>query len=149
MLIREGPATELTLATRVLAHARLLEGSRRITSLVGEVVYVCARGIASETMTPYDVVAVRLRDGLPLHGEPPVDMEVYLQRHRDWPAARSVVMMPDATFVAAPSVPECALLALRSARPPDGGSPSGELAATWEEQVAIARVGGALFGAEP
>ena len=149
MLIREAPATELTLATRVLAHAGLLEGSRRITTLVGEVVYVCARGIASETMTPYDVVAVRLRDGLPLHGEPPRDIETYLERHREWPAARSVVRMPDASFIAAPSVPECALLALRWARPPTDGPPGGELAVAWEQQVARARAGGALFGAEP
>ncbi|MDP9266545.1 MAG: hypothetical protein M3O91_10580 [Chloroflexota bacterium] len=152
MLIREGPATELTVATRVLAHSRLLDASRRITSLVGEVVYVCARGIASETMTPYDVVAVRLADGLRLHGEPPSDLDEYLARHRGWPGARSVVRLPDGAFLGAPSVPACVVAAQAAMEeggtldvPPEGPA----LARIWEERVALARAGGALFGVEP
>ncbi len=152
VLIREGPATELTVATRVLAHSGLLHSDRRITSLVGEVVYICAEGIASTTMTPYDVVAVRSADGLPLHGEPPADLDLYLARHRDWPAARSVVRLPDGTFLGAPSVPACVVAALRSvqgARALEAAPLGAELALIWEERVALARAGGALFGVEP
>src|SRR5258708_30345466 len=79
MLIREDPATELTVATRILAHAGALASDGRVAALVGtEVVYLAARGISPHTMTPYDVAAVRLGDGSVLAGEPPEDFARYL-----------------------------------------------------------------------
>jgi len=68
VLIREEPATELTVATRILAHANALAGDGRIVLLTGEVVYLASEGISNHTMTPYDVTIVRLRDGVELFG---------------------------------------------------------------------------------
>lgn len=69
----------MTVATRILAHLGLLAAEGRVALLVGcEVVYLCGRGASVATMTPYDVAAVRLGDGLELAGAPPADTERYL-----------------------------------------------------------------------
>lgn len=135
MLIREAPATELTIATRILARAGVLAEDGLIALLVGsEVVYVAGRGIAGAAMTPYDVCALRLADGLPLSGEPPEDADRYLDALRNADGARAAALRRDDTLVIAPTVRACVAALL--------GRP-------YEELVAEARLTGALFGAYP
>ena len=135
MLIREAPATELTVATRILARAGVLAEHGRMALLVGtEVVYVAGRGIAAAAMTPYDVCAVRLADGLPLSGDPPDDADRYLEALRRAAGARAAALRQDDTLVTAPTARACVAALL--------GRP-------YEELVAEARVTGALFGAYP
>lgn len=135
MLIREAPATELTVATRILARAGALAEDGRMALLVGsEVVYLAARGIAAVSMTPYDVAALRLADGLPLWAEPPPDTERYLEALRGAPEARAAALRGDGTIVTAASARACVAALLR--RP-------------YEELEAEARLTGALFGAYP
>jgi len=135
MLIREAPATELTVATRILARAGALAEHGLMAVLVGtEVVYVAARGIAAAAMTPYDVCAVRLADGLALSGEPPEEAERYLDALRRTAGARAAALRRDDTLVTAPTARACVAALL--------GRP-------YEELVAEARVTGALFGAYP
>ncbi|MGH2379335.1 MAG: hypothetical protein ACRDGT_12795, partial [Candidatus Limnocylindria bacterium] len=79
LLIREVPATELTVATRILAHLGALPADGRVALRVGsDVVYLAARGVTVEVMTPYDVAAVRFGDGAVLAGQPPKDAGRYL-----------------------------------------------------------------------
>src|SRR5213075_402547 len=78
VLIREEPATELTVATRILAHADALGRDGHVVLLAGEVVYAAGDGVSNHTMTPYDISIVRLRDGLDLFGTPPADVGRYL-----------------------------------------------------------------------
>ena len=135
MLIREAPATELTVATRILARAGVLADDGRMALLVGtEVVYLAGRGIAAAGMTPYDVCAVRLADGLPLSGDPPEDGDRYLEALRSAGGARAAALRRDGTLVTAPTARACVAALL--------GRP-------YEELVAEARVTGALFGAYP
>lgn len=134
MLIREGPATELTVATRILAHAGGLAPAGRVVLLTGEVVYAAASGISNHTMTPYDVTIVRLRDGLDLFGEPPPDIERYLRALRAAPAARAAALGADGTLVTAESLPILVLTVLHS---------------PWDEAEAHASAIGALIGAYP
>lgn len=134
MLIREGPATELTVATRILAHAGALGADGRVALVTGEVVYLAGRGISPHTMTPYDVVAVRLGDGTELWGEPPEDIERYLAALRITPESGAAAVALDGTLVTAPTVRECVAHLL--------GRP-------WLEAEASARSSGALIGAYP
>lgn len=135
MLIREAPATELTVATRILARAGALAADGRMALLVGrEVVYLPGRGVAAASMTPYDVAAVRLADGLPLGGDPPADAERYLAALRAASDSRAAALRSDGTLVTAPSARACVAALL--------GRP-------YEDLEAEARLTGALFGAYP
>ena len=134
MLIREEPATELTVATRILAHAGALAADGRVALVTGEVVYTAGRGISPHTMTPYDVVAVRLGDGTPLWGEPPEDVERYLVALRAVAGGGAAAVAADGTLLVAPTVRDCVAQLLR--RP-------------WLEAEVAARSAGALIGAYP
>lgn len=134
MLIREEPATELTVATRILAHAGALGPGGRVAVVTGEVVYLAGRGISPHTMTPYDVVAVRLGDGTELWGEPPEDVDRYLAALRITPQSGAAAVALDGTLVTAPTVRECVAHLL--------GRP-------WLEAETTARSSGALIGAYP
>ncbi|HVR88682.1 MAG TPA: hypothetical protein VHG53_03955 [Candidatus Limnocylindria bacterium] len=133
MLIREEPATLLTVATRILAHALALAPDGRVALLMGEVVYLAAEGISCYTMTPYDVTIVRLRDGLALWGVPPHDAGRYLDALAH-PQARAAALASDGTMVTADSV---------------GGLIRTLLRRPWDEAEADARAAGALIGAYP
>lgn len=148
VLIREQPATELTVATRILARADALAPEGRITLRLSDVLYIGGRGVSNHTMTPYDVVSILLADGAPLLGVPPEDVEEYIAAHRAAPEADSVGRGSDRLIVAAPTLRACAaeLLARhRGERGPDARS----LERVWEALVAEARVAGALIGAFP
>jgi len=135
MLIREAPATELTVATRILARAGALAADGRMALLVGrEVVYLPGRGVVAASMTPYDVAAVRLADGLPLGGDPPEDAERYLAALRAAADSRAAALRSDGTLVTAASARACVAALL--------GRP-------YEDLEAEARLTGALFGAYP
>lgn len=148
MLIREQPATELTVATRILARADALAPEGRITLRLSDVVYVSGRGVANHTMTPYDVVSILLADGSSLSGVPPDDIDEYLAAHREASHAESVGRGPDGVIVAAPSLRACALVLLARRRGEDGPDAT-TLERAWEELVSDARVAGALIGAFP
>lgn len=134
MLIREGPATELTVASRILAHAGALSPDGRVALLTGEVVYTAGRGVSLHTMTPYDVVAVRLGDGTELWGDPPQDVARYLAALRAAPDGGAAAAAADGTLVTAPTVRDCVAHLL--------GRP-------WLEAQKAARSSGALIGAYP
>ena len=134
MLIREEPATELTVATRILAHADALGTGGHVVLLTGEVVYSAGRGVSNHTMTPYDIAIVRLRDGLDLFGDPPVDLGRYLDALRAQPSARAAALAADGTLVAAESLHTVVSTLLH--RP-------------WDEAEAHAQAVGALIGAYP
>ena len=135
MLIREAPATELSIATRILARAGVLADDGCLAVLVGtEVVYLAGRGVAAASMTPYDVAAVRLADGFPLGGDPPDNAERYLAALRRAGEARAAALRKDGTLVTAPSARDCVAALL--------GRP-------YEDLEAEARLTGALFGAYP
>jgi hypothetical protein len=103
--------------------------------LVGrEVVYLPGRGVVAASMTPYDVAAVRLADGLPLGGDPPEDAERYLAALRAASDSRAAALRGDGTLVTAPSARACVAALL--------GRP-------YEDLEAEARLTGALFGAYP
>lgn len=148
VLIREQPATELTVATRILARADALAPEGRITLRLYDVLYVAGRGVSNHTMTPYDVAAVLLADGSPLLGVPPDDLDEYVAAHRATPGSESVGRGSDGVIVAAASLRACAitLLARRRGGPRTHG-PS--LEQVWAELVAEARISGALIGAFP
>ena len=134
MLIREEPATELTVATRILAHADALRTGGHVVLRAGEVVYAAGAGVSNHTMTPYDIAIVRLRDGLDLFGTPPVDLGRYLDALRAHPEARAAAVAADGTLVTAGGLG--ALVAELLHRP-------------WDEAEAHARSAGALIGAYP
>ena len=134
MLIREDPATELTVATRILAHADALAADGRLVLLTGEVVYVAGEGVSNHTMTPYDITIVRLRDGLDLFGTPPADIGRYLDALRANPEGRTAALAGDGTLVTADSLPSVVAALLH--RP-------------WDEAEAHAKAAGALIGAYP
>lgn len=134
LLIREGPATELTVATRILSHLGLLGADERIVMLVGsEVVYLAARGVSPSTMTPYDVAALRIGDATVLAGTPPDDAERYVSALRAARGAR-VAAHARGQMHTAPDLE--ALVAGLAGRP-------------WSEAEAGARAAGALVGAYP
>jgi hypothetical protein len=134
VLIREDPATELTVATRILAHADALAADGRVALLTGEVVYLAGAGTANRTMTPYDVTIVRLRDGLDLFGTPPADVTRYLEALRSSPGSTAAALATDGTVVTADGLGALVLALLR--RP-------------WAEAEARAKAAGALIGAYP
>jgi hypothetical protein len=134
VLIREDPATELTVATRILAHANALAGDGRVVVVTGEVVYIAGAGISNHTMTPYDVTIARLRDGLDLFGTPPDDIGRYLDVLRAHPEARAAALAVDGTLVTADSL--AGLIGAVLHRP-------------WDEAEAQAKAAGALIGAYP
>ena len=134
MLIREEPATQLTVATRILAHAEALAAEGRVALLTGEVVYLAGAGITNHTMTPYDITIVRLRDGLDLFGAAPSDAERYLELFRAQPEARAAALAADGTLVTADSLANIVVTLLH--RP-------------WDEAEAHAKASGALIGAYP
>jgi hypothetical protein len=134
VLIREDPATELTVATRILVHANALAADGRVALLTGEVVYVAGEGVSNHTMTPYDVTIVRLRDGLDLFGTPPSDIGRYLDALRARPEARAAALAADGTLVVADGLPH--VIATLVHRP-------------WDEAEAHAKAAGALIGAYP
>lgn len=135
LLIREGPATELTVATRILAHLGLLAGDGRVALVVGsEVVYLAARGARAATMTPYDVAALRLGDGLGLAGDPPGDAERYLAALRADRGAGAAALSADGAMATAGGV--VALVERLSGT-------------AWSEAEARVRSGGGLVGVYP
>ena len=134
MLIREDPATELTVATRILAQADALAADGRVALLVGEVVYVAGAGISNRTMTPYDVTIVRLRDGLDLFGTPPDHVTRYLDALRSSPGSTTVALAADGTLVTADGLGALVLALLHR---------------SWAEAEAEAKAAGALIGAYP
>lgn len=134
MLIREDPATELTVATRILAQADVLAADGRVALLTGEVVYVAGDGILNHTMTPYDVTIVRLRDGLDLFGKPPAGITRYLDALRSSPGSTAAALAADGTLVTADGLG--ALVQVLLHRP-------------WHEAEAQAKAAGALIGAYP
>ncbi len=150
MLIREQPATDLCVATRILARAGALAPDGRITVRLAEVVYVAGRGVANSTVTPYDVAAVRVGDGAVLSGTPPVDLDRYLAAHRRGTDIGSVALAASGELVEAESVRACAVATLRRARAePAAARDRSPIEETWLELVRQARVAGALIGAFP
>lgn len=135
LLIREIPATELTVATRILAHLGALASGGCAALRVGsDVVYLAGRGVVTEVMTPYDVAAVRFGDGVVLAGEPPEDAGRYLEALRRAPGAAVAAAAPDGTLAVAPA------LAPLVERLTGLG---------WEEALERTRVRGGLVGAYP
>lgn len=135
LLIREVPATELTVATRILAHLGALPSGGRVALRVGsDVVYLAGKGVLPEIMTPYDVVAVRFRDGLALAGEAPDDVGRYLAALRAEPASGATAAAPDGTVVTG-----AALAAVVERL----------TGLSWSEAVERARSVGGLVGAYP
>ncbi len=149
MLIREQPATELTVATRILARADALAPSGRLTLRLREVLYVAGRGVSNRTMTPYDVVSVRIADGTVLVGVAPDDVDEYLRAHRDRSDAMSVGRAPDGVLIAAPSLRACAISLIARRRGHRGRPEYASAEQVWHELVAEAQVSGALIGAFP
>lgn len=96
--------------------------------------YIAARGTSAATMTPYDVAAVRSRDGMVLAGTPPDDLQRYLDVLRADPAAGAAGMLVPGGIRTAADVVS---LVERSAR------------VRWAEAEARARAAGALVGAYP
>ena len=148
VLIREQPATELTIATRILARADALAPEGRITLRLNDVIYIAGRGVSNHTMTPYDVVSILLADGSPLLGLPPDGVHEYVAAHRSAPEAESVGRAWDGVIVAAPSLRACAIT-LIARRRGEEGTHGPSLEQVWEELVAEARISGALIGAFP
>lgn len=149
MLVREQPATELTIATRILSRAGALAGDRRLTLRLRDVVYIGGSGVALTTMTPYDVAVVLVSDGSTLHGQPPADVAAYLDVHRRAPEIASIARMDDEEYVCAPSLRRCVIAALRHARGEEGPPDEATIEAVWLDLVSQARISGALIGAFP
>ena len=150
MLIREQPATELAVATRILARAGALPDDGRITVRLHDVVYVAARGVSNHTMTPYDVVSLLIADGSRLIGDPPEDIGDYVAVHRGSPAAVSVVRAANGDLLSGPSIRACTIAALRAGRGTSlERNDDATIERTWLELVSEARIAGALIGAFP
>lgn len=148
VLVREQPATDLAIATRILARAHALADDGRITLRLRDVMYIGGRDAMPATMTPYDVAVLLISDGSILHGEPPSDVALYLARHADGHVG-SVARGADGTLVAGPDLRSCAVATLRRARGEDETDDVDVIERTWLELVADARVTGALVGAFP
>jgi len=150
MLVREQPATELTIATRILARSGALVGDRRITLRLRDVMYIGGRDVALSTMTPYDVAVVLSSDGSTLHGQAPSDIADYLEVHRRSPHIASVARMSDGDYVCAPTLRGCVVAALRRVRGENETSADdATIEAVWLDLVSQARISGALIGAFP
>ena len=149
MLVREQPATDLTIATRILSRAGALAAHGRITLLLHDVVYIGGRGVGLSTMTPYDVAVVLLSDGATLHGTPPDDLPAYLEAHRRWRDAASVARVADGEYVTAHTLRACVVAALCRARGEEATADEATIEQVWTELVSQARISGALVGAFP
>lgn len=135
LLIREAPATELVVATRILAHLGILPDGARVALRVGsDVVYLAGRGERAATMTPYDIAALHLADGAVLAGTQPDDAARYLDALRGAVGAHAAALTRDGTIV---TTPDLVTLVEGLARAP------------WAEVEAEARGAGALVGAYP
>jgi hypothetical protein len=150
MLVREQPATDLAIATRILARAGALTPDGRITQRLGDVFYIGGRGVSLATMTPYDVAVVLVSDGSTLQGTAPEDVAAYLEAHRGSERIGSVARVGGDEYVTAPSLRACVVAALRRSR---GEDPEHHDDATieqaWLDLVQQARIAGALIGAFP
>ena len=123
------------MATRILAHLGLLAAAGRVALLVGsEVVYVGGRESSAATMTPYDVAAVRLADGLDLAGRPPADVDRYLDVLRGDPSARAAALTAGGDIARAADA--VALVETASGMP-------------WAEAERRTQAAGGLLGAYP
>ena len=149
MLVREQPATDLAIATRILARAGALAPEGRITARLGDVLYIGARGIGLATMTPYDVAVVLVSDGSALHGNAPDDIAAYLDAHRRSGHIGSVAHVGGSEYLTAPSLRACAVAALRRARGEDQTHDDAVIERAWLDLVQQARIAGALIGAFP
>lgn len=98
-----------------------------------DVVYLAGRGVRAATMTPYDVAALRLSDGLDLAGTPPNDAERYLAAVRASPGACAAALTRGGLTTATDLA----------------GLVEGLVGVTWAEAVADARGAGALLGVSP
>jgi hypothetical protein len=149
MLVREQPATDLTIATRILSRAGALAPDGRVTLRLNDVLYIGGRGIGLATMTPYDVAVLLLRDGSTLHGSPPADVAAYLDAHRRMSDAASVARVGDGEYVSAQSLRGCVVAALRRARGEEATRDEAVIEQAWLDLVSHARISGALIGAFP
>jgi hypothetical protein len=147
MLVREQPATELVIATRILARAGALAAEGRITLRLNDVVYIGGRGASLATITPYDVAVVLYDDGSTLHGSPPEDTPAYVEAHRRAPLAASVARVVDGAYLSARSLRSCVVAALRRARGEEDSSDDTTIETVWSDLVSQARITGALIGA--
>ena len=147
MLVREQPATELVIATRILARAGALATEGRITLRLNDVVYIGGRGASLATITPYDVAVVLYDDGSTLHGSPPEDTPAYVEAHRRAPLAASVARVVDGAYLSARSLRSCVVAALRRARGEEDSSDDTTIETVWSDLVSQARITGALIGA--
>jgi len=147
VLVREQPAVDLAIATRILFRAGAITDDGRITLRLNDVVYIGGRGVGLATITPYDVAVLLLSDGSTLHGSPPADAIAYLDAHRRSPHAGSVVRVATAEFLSAPTLRACVVAALRRARGEEGASDETTIETVWNELVSQARISGALIGA--
>jgi hypothetical protein len=147
MLVREQPATELTIATRIVSRAGALAPDGRITLRLNDVLYIGGRGAGLATITPYDIAVVLVSDGSTLHGLPPDDTAAYLEAHRRTPQAASVARVREGEYVSAATLRSCVVAALRRARGEDATSDETTIEGVWTELVSQARITGALIGA--
>ncbi len=147
--MREQPATDLTIATRILARAGALRSDGRVTLRLEDVLYIGGRGASPATMTPYDVAVVLVADATPLHGTPPADVAAYLEAHRRAGEIASVARVADGTLVTAATLRACVIAALRHSRGEDEAKDDETIEEAWLELVAQARISGALIGAFP
>ncbi|HUQ42130.1 MAG TPA: hypothetical protein VM052_06495 [Candidatus Limnocylindrales bacterium] len=145
--MREQPATELTIATRILARAGALAADDRITLRLKDVVYIGGRDAALATITPYDIAVLLLSDGSTLHGLPTHDAPAYLEAHRSAPGAGSVARVGAGQYISAPSLRACVITALRRAHGEEATSDEITIERAWTELVSQARITGALIGA--
>ena len=147
MLVREQPATDLVIATRILARAGALAADGRITLRLHDVVYIGGRGTSLATITPYEVAVVLYSDGSTLHGTPPDDMAAYVEAHRRAPMAASVALVMDGAYLSARTLRACVVAALRRARGEEETSDETTIETVWTDLVSQARITGALIGA--
>lgn len=147
MLVREQPATDLVIATRILARAGALAAEGRITLRLHDVLYIGGRSASLSTITPYDVAVVLYSDGSTLHGTPPDDTPAYIEAHRRAPMAASVARVTDGAYLSARSLRSCVVAALRRGRGEEDVSDDTTIEIVWTELVSQARITGALIGA--
>jgi hypothetical protein len=149
MLVREQPATDLAIATRILARAGALAPDGRITQRLGDVFYIGGRGVSLATMTPYDVAVVLVSDGSTLHGTAPDDVGAYLEAHRGSTNIGSVARVGGDEYLTAPSLRACVVAALRRSRGEGPTHDDATIEQAWLDLVQQARIAGALIGAFP
>lgn len=113
----------------------MLAPDGRLALRVGsEVVYLAGGAVSASTMTPYDVAAVRLVDGMRLAGTPPADAGRYLAALRADPGSRVAALTGSDDLATASDVVQ---LVERLAK------------TSWTEAEARVRASGGLVGAYP